>query len=95
MPKWEFIEIVRFSDQVYIVPPGKIDLQWLAQRFPTSRIDGNHKQCLDRVSLPCVRQAGECYSAVLEYAGAQGWQPLALEQPGGEYVSFRRCRRTY
>jgi hypothetical protein len=95
MPQWEFIEIVRLSDEVYVVPPGKIDLRWLTQRFPTSRIDGHKNRVLDKVSFPSMREAGDCYSAVIAYAGSQGWQTFAAEQTRSQFVSFRRSSPAY
>ncbi len=95
MPKWEFIEIVHLNDEVFVVPPGKIDLRWLMQRFPRSRLDGQKNRCLDRVSLPSTHEAGECYSAVLEYAGSQGWQPFTCELARGVSASFRRTAPAY
>jgi hypothetical protein len=95
MSQWEFIEVVRLSDEVYVVPQGKIDLRWLTQSFPQSRIDGHTDRVLDKVSLPSMREAGDCYSAVIAYAGSQGWQPFAAEHPRGQFVSFRRSSPAY
>jgi hypothetical protein len=90
MLTWEFLEILRWSDEVYIVPPGVIDLQWVTQKCPQSQINWDADCFLDKVSFPSVRDAHECFSAVLEYAGAQGWQPFASEHTRSQSVSFRR-----
>ncbi len=91
MLQWEFLEVLRLSDEVYVVPPGKIDLQWLTQKFPKSQIDWDSDSFLDKVTFSSMRDAGECYSAVIEYAGSQGWQPFVSEHTRNQTVSLRRC----
>ena len=90
MEKWEFVQVLRQYDEVYVVPPGKIDLRWIRQKCPHSQLSWDEDSSLDKVSFPTKRDASECYSAVLEYAGAQGWQLLASEYTTGPSVSFRR-----
>jgi len=90
MSNWEFVEILRLCDEVYVVPSGKIDLQWVTQKCPQSQVNWDEKGFLDKVSLPSLRDASECYSAVLEYVGSLGWQPLTFEHALGQSVSFRR-----
>ncbi len=90
MDKWDFIEIIRQSDEIFVLPAGKIDLQWLRQRFPKSRTNGYNDGALDKVRLASSREANECYSAVVEYVGAQGWQALAAGYTGGQFLSLRR-----
>lgn len=90
MLKWEFLEVLRLCDQVYVVPSGKIDLRWVTQKCPQSKINWVSDCLLDKVSFPSMRDARECYSAVLEYAGSQGWEPIASEQAHGQSVSFMR-----
>ena len=49
-----------------------------------------HPGPLEKVSFPSIRDAGECYSAVLEYAGSQGWQPYTSEHNCSQSVPFWR-----
>jgi len=91
----DFVEIFHQSNEVYIVPPGKLDLRWVTQKCPQSQIDWDADCLLEKVSFPSVRDAGECYSAVLEYAGAQGWQPFASEHSGSQSVPFWRSDPAY
>jgi len=95
MPKCEFLEIVRMCDQVFVVPSGKIDLRWVTQKCPQSKINWYRDCLLDKVSFPSMRDARECYSAVLEYAGSQGWKPIASEQAQSQSVSFMRSSPAY
>ena len=90
MLRWEFLEVLRLCDQVYVVPSGKIDLRWVTQKCPQSKINWVRDCLLDKVSFASMRDARECYSAVLEYAGSQGWQPIASEQAHSQSVSFMR-----
>jgi hypothetical protein len=90
MLKWEFLEILRLCDEVYIVPSGKIDLQWVTQKCPQSQVNWDENCFLDKVSFPSMRDARECFSAVLEYASSLGWQPFASEHARSQSVSFRR-----
>jgi len=90
MSNCEFLEILRLSDEVYVVPSGQIDLQWVTQKCPQSQVNWDEKGVLDKVSFPSMRDARECYSAVLEYAGSLGWQPLTFEHTLGQSVSFSR-----
>ncbi len=90
MLNWEFVQILRLCDEVYVVPPGKIDLQWVIQKCPQSQIDWDENCFLDKVHFPSIRDACECYSAVLEYAGSLGWQLFASEHARSQSVSFRR-----
>lgn len=90
MEKWEFVQVLRQCDEVYVVPPGKIDLQWVAQKCPQSQLSWDEDSSLDKVSFPTKRDAGECYSAVLEYAGSQGWQPYTAEYSRSQSVPFWR-----
>ena len=91
----DFVEIFHLCDEVYVVPPGKLDLQWVTQKCPQSRINQDVDCSLEKVSFPTVRAAGECFSAVLEYAGAQGWQPFAAEHSGSQSVPFWRSGLAY
>jgi hypothetical protein len=90
MLKWEFLEVLCLSDQVYVVPSGKIDLRWVTQKCPQSKIQWVRDCLLDKVSFPSMRDAREYYSAVLDYAGSQGWRPLASGQAHSQSVSFMR-----
>lgn len=86
----EFVEVFHLCDEVYVVPPGKIDLQWVTQKCPQSQINWDKDSFLEKVSFPSIRDAGECYSAVLEYAGSQGWQPYTAEYNRSQSVPFWR-----
>ena len=90
MSNWEFLEIFHLCDEVYVVPSGKIDLQWVTQKCPHSQINWDEKCSLDKVSFPSMRDARECFSAVLEYVGSLGWQPLGFEHARSQSASFRR-----
>ncbi len=90
MEQWEFVQVLRQCDQVFVVPPGKIDLRWIRQKCPQSQLCWDEDSSLDQVNFPTKRDAGECYAAVLEYAGSQGWQPFASEYIVGQSVSLRR-----
>jgi hypothetical protein len=91
----DFVEIFHLCDEVYVVPPGKLDLQWVTQKCPQSQINQDTDWLLEKVSFPSVRAAGECYSAVLEYAGAQGWQPFASEHSGSRSIPLWRSASAY
>jgi len=86
----DFVEVFHLCDEVYVVPPGKIDLQWVTQKCPQSQINRDEDNFLEKVSFPSIRDAGECYSAVLEYAGSQGWQPYTSEHNCSQSVPFWR-----
>jgi hypothetical protein len=86
----DFVEVFHLCDEVYVVPPGKIDLQWITQKCPQSQINWDEDSFLEKVSFPSIRDAGECYSAVLEYAGSQGWQPYTAEYCRSQSVPFWR-----
>jgi hypothetical protein len=57
MLNWEFVQILRLCDEVYVVPPGKIDLQWVIQKCPQSQINWDENCFLDKVHFPSVRDA--------------------------------------
>jgi len=58
----DFVEIFHLSNEVYVVPPGKLDLQWVTQKCPQSQINWDTDCSLEKMSFPSVRDAGECYS---------------------------------
>lgn len=92
--KWECIGIRSAYKYKFVAvwPSGKIDIQWLAQKYPGAKIERDKyfegiPLNEDWLILKTPKECSLAYTALIGQLGSEGWEPFDLQ---GMSLFFQR-----
>jgi hypothetical protein len=101
MAKWEYLRFTTSSSSsifskksfLSICPASKVNLQWLAKNNPSAKQD-LPKASNDVLNIyPKADDGLRVYWSIIDYLGAEGWEPFCVEHDPFIYgitIHFKR-----